>query len=120
MLKYPTMTEKHKDISLRNIEYYGMFETFDKLYIQSQNNVVFDDLMSLITSDENIRLAYRNIKNNNGSLTCGVDKKTIDFIKNMKLIDFVKLIKTKFNNYQPQDIRRIYILKSNGKQRPNN
>lgn len=50
------MTEKHKDISLRNIEYYGMFETFDKLYIQSQNNVVFDDLMSLITSDTNINL----------------------------------------------------------------
>lgn len=112
------MTEKHKDISLRNIEYYGMFETFDKLYIQSQNNVVFDDLISLITSDENIRLAYRNIKNNNGSFTCGVDKKTIDFVKNMKLKDFVKLIRNKFYNYQPQDIRRIYILKSNGKQRP--
>ena len=112
------MTEKHKDISLRNIEYYGMFETFDKLYIQSQNDVVFDDLMPLITSDENIRLAYRNIKNNNGSLTYGVDKKTIDFVKNMKLRDFIELIKNKFGNYQPQDIRRIYIPKSNGKQRP--
>ena len=112
------MTEKHKNISLKNTEYYGMFETFDKLYIQSQNNVVFDDLMSLITSDENIRLAYRNIKNNKGSLTYGVDKKTIDFVKNMKLIDFLELIKNKFENYQPQDIRRIYILKSNGKQRP--
>ena len=101
------MTEKHKNISLKNTEYYGMFETFDKLYIQSQNNVVFDDLMSLITSDENIRLAYRNIKNNKGSLTYGVDKKTIDFVKNMKLIDFLELIKNKFENYQPQNIRRI-------------
>ena len=112
------MTGKYKDTSLRNIEYYGMFETIDKIYIKSQNNVVLDDLMSLITSDANIRLAYRNIKNNNGSHTCGVDKKTIDFVENMKLIDFVKLIRNKFYNYQPQEIRRIYIPKFNGKQRP--
>lgn len=118
MLKYPTMTVKHKDISLRSTEYYGMFETYDKLYEQSINDIVFDDLMFLITSQENIRLAYRNIKNNNGSLTCGVDKKTINYIKNMKLEDFIKLIQNKFKNYQPQDIRRIYIEKSNGKMRP--
>ena len=91
------MTEKHKDTSLRNIEYYGMFETFDKLYKQSENNIIFDDLMPLITSDTNIRLAYRNIKNNNGSLTCGVDKKTIKYIKKMKLESFVKLIRNKKN-----------------------
>ena len=112
------MTEKHKDTSLRNIEYYGMFETFDKLYKQSENNIIFDDLMPLITSDTNIRLAYRNIKNNNGSLTCGVDKKTIKYIKKMKLESFVKLIRNKMFNYQPQEIRRIYIPKANGKQRP--
>lgn len=112
------MTVKRKDISLRNIEYYGMFEIYDKLYEQSKNNIVFDDLMSLITRQDNIRLAYRNIKNNNGSLTCGVDKKTINCIKNMKLEDFIKLTQNKFENYQPQDIRRIYIAKTNGKMRP--
>jgi len=112
------MTEKQKDISLRNAEYYGMLEVFDKLYEQSKNNIIFDDLMPLITSEENIRLAYRNIKNNNGSLTCGVDKKTINYIRNMKLEDFIKLIQNKLKNYQPQDIRRICIPKSNGKTRP--
>lgn len=112
------MTGKHKDNSLRNIEYYGLFEMHDKLYRQSQENIVFDDLMPLIIRDENIRLAYRNIKTNNGSYTCGVDKKTIEYIKNMKLEKFVKLIKNKFENYQPQDVRRIYIPKPNGKKRP--
>ena len=112
------MTVKHKDISLRNIEYYGMFETYDKLYAQSMNDIIFDDLMPLITSQENIRLAYRSIKNNNGSLTCGVDKKTINYIKKMKLEDFISLIQNKFKNYQPQDIRRLYIPKANGKMRP--
>lgn len=112
------MTVKHKDISLRNVEYYCMFESYDKLYAQSMNDIIFDDLMLLITSQENIRLAYRSIKNNNGSLTCGVDKKTINYIKNMKLEDFINLIQNKFKNYQPQEIRRIYITKSNGKMRP--
>ena len=112
------MTGKQKDKSLRNLEYYGMFETVDKLYNQSKTEIIFDDLMPLITSEANIRLAYRNIKNNNGSLTCGVDKKTINFVKKMSLKEFIDLIQNKFKNYQPQEIRRIYIPKANGKMRP--
>lgn len=112
------MAGKHKDKSLRNLEYYDMLDIVDKLYKQSKNGVIFDDLIPLITSERNIRLAYRNIKNNHGSLTCGVDKKTIKFIKKMKLKDFIELVHNKFNNYQSQEIRRIYIPKSNGKMRP--
>lgn len=112
------MTDKHKDISLRNLEYLAMTDVADELYQQSKNNKNFDDLMSLITSEQNIRLAYRNIKSNHGSLTCGVDKKTIKFIKRMKLGKLVKLIQNNFDDYTPQDIRRIYIPKSNGKMRP--
>ena len=112
------MTKKCKDISLRNAEYYSMLETFDKLHRQSSNGIIFDDLMPLITSEENIRLAYRNIKNNNGSKTSGVDKKTISDIKNMKLDNFICLIQNKFKNYKADDIRRVYIPKSNGDKRP--
>lgn len=112
------MTEKHKDASLRNAEYYSMINNLDKLYNQSINEVIFDDLMPLIASENNIRLAYRNIKNNHGSRNCGVDKKTVKYIKNMKLKSFIKLIQNKLKNYQSQDIRRIYIPKSNGKKRP--
>ena len=112
------MAGKRKDTSLRNAEYYCMLDIFDKLYYQSKSDVVFDDLISLITSENNIRLAYRNIKNNHGSLTCGVDKKTIKFIKKMELNQFLILIKNRIKNYQPQEIRRIYIPKSNGKIRP--
>ena len=112
------MTDKLKDISLRNLEYLAMTDIADKLYRQSVNNRTFNDLMFLITSEENIRLAYRNIKNNNGSLTCGVDKKTIKFVKRMNLGEFINLIQSKFKDYSPQDIRRIYIPKSNGKMRP--
>ena len=37
----------------------------------------------IITSKQNIRLAYRNIKTNSGSTTAGVDGKTIKDIKKM-------------------------------------
>lgn len=112
------MAVKQKDDSLRNNEYYGMQPTFDKLYTQSKSNIVFDDLMPIIASESNTRLAYRNIKNNGGSLTSGVDKKTIKCVKDMKLKDFIKLIQNKMKNYQPQKIRRVEIPKSNGKTRP--
>ena len=112
------MTDVHKDDSLRNFEYYGMTSGLDKLYNQSLNNIVFDDLMSLIASEISIRLAYRTIKTNGGSHTGGVDKKTIKWISEMKLKCYIRLVQNRFKNYQPQDIRRTYIPKSNGKLRP--
>ena len=112
------MTGKQKDTSLRNAEYYDMIPTFDKLYNQSIHNITFDDLMPLITSENNIRLAYRNIKNNAGSLTSGIDRKTIMYIKKMNLKKFIRLIQDCFKNCQPKQIRRVMIPKSNGKERP--
>ena len=47
---------------LRHAEYYGMQGTFDELYQKSQNGEVFENLMDLILSRDNILLAYRNIK----------------------------------------------------------
>ena len=63
--------------SLRHSEYYDMQYTFDMLYKQSKDNVSFDNLMEIILSENNILLAYRNIKQNAGSLTPGTDKLTI-------------------------------------------
>lgn len=47
---------------IRHSEYYNLTEIFDKLYQESSNNKKFYNLMDLITSNENILLAYRNIK----------------------------------------------------------
>ena len=61
----PTLTSKKnalKKIKLRNAEYYDFQEVQDSLYQQSLKGVIFKDLMSTITSEENIRLAYRNIR----------------------------------------------------------
>ena len=50
--------------SIRNTEYYNMQNELDTLYNNSVKNAKFKNLMNLITSDKNILLAYRNIKNN--------------------------------------------------------
>lgn len=103
---------------LRNNEYYAIQHIFDKLYKESCENKKFTNLMEYITSKQNISLAFRNIKNNKGSLTPGTDKLDITFLKDMENNEFVKRIQSKFNNYQPKTIRRVEIPKGNGKTRP--
>ena len=66
-----------KKSKLRNAEYYDIQQEFDELYKKSKKNCKFTDLLSIITSEENIKLAYRNIKKNHGSKTAGTDGKTI-------------------------------------------
>lgn len=91
---------------------------FDNLYARSQNGEKFRDLMSTISNENNILLAYRNIKNNKGSKTPGSDGLNIGFFDEMSKEDFVKRIKDKLNNYQPKSVRRVEIPKDNGKVRP--
>lgn len=40
--------------NIRYSEYYGMQETFDRLYAESKDGKIFTDLMKIILSDENI------------------------------------------------------------------
>jgi hypothetical protein len=55
-----------KSQKLRNNEYYDTQGMFDELYQKSLDGNIFSNLMSLIRSDKNIKLAYRNTKNNGG------------------------------------------------------
>ncbi|AZV56022.1 hypothetical protein [Clostridium sp. AWRP] len=54
---------------LRNNEYYDIQKIFDELYRKSLSGKKFDNLLSLILNEQNILLAYRNIKKNKGSKT---------------------------------------------------
>ena len=47
-------------------EYYNMVEIQDELYRQGMMKKKFYHLMPIIASPQNIRLAYRNLKNNKG------------------------------------------------------
>jgi len=91
---------------------------FDSLYAQSANGQNFYGLLDLMQSDDNIRLAYRNIKRNTGSKTAGDDGLTIEDINRLSVSEVVSTIQRMFEYYTPQAVRRVFIPKANGKTRP--
>lgn len=103
---------------LRNNEYYVMQEIFDELFEKSIKNKKFKDLMKYISSENNILLAYRNIKNNKGSSTTGTDGLDINYLKEMEKRKYVERIQNKFINYTPKSVRRVEIPKQDGRKRP--
>lgn len=74
--------------------------------------------MEHITNENNILLAYRNIKKNKGSKTSGTDKKNIENLTGSKKEEFIKSIQNKFSNYTPKSVKRVEIPKQDGKLRP--
>ena len=107
-----------KKSKLRNAEYYSMQSTFDMLYDQSKKGSNFKNLMGIISSSENIKLAYRNIKRNTGSKTAGVDGRTIAHVSKLTEEQFVHYVRNKLQDYKPKAVRRVEIPKPNGKTRP--
>ncbi|XZF78084.1 group II intron reverse transcriptase/maturase [Bacillus sp. AL-1R] len=91
---------------------------FDILYAQSVSGHHFYDLTELMCSEDNIRLAYRNIKRNTGSKTAGTDKLTIDDIIHLSVTEVIEKVQTMFMCYEPQTVRRVFIPKGKGKTRP--
>lgn len=113
-----TSTKRKKKQRLRNSEYYNFQSTLDELYQQAQNNSHFSNLMPLITSKQNVLLAYRNIKKNSGSRTSGSNQSTIIDIGNTNPKELVPYVKGRLDNFAPHSVRRVEIEKDNGKKRP--
>ena len=103
---------------LRHLEYYDLQRTFDELYEKSQKGHKFSNLFEIIASDENIKLAYRNIKRNKGSKTAGVDGLTIKNVKKLSKEKFLEIIKKKLAWYSPKAVKRVEIPKLDGRKRP--
>ena len=110
---------RHKDKdkkkqTLRNNEYYDMQPVLDRLYKQSSEGKTFGKLLDIITSKNNILLAYRNIKGNKGSRTSGVDKVNIEGVKASDTNMLVDKIQKMFVNYTPGRVKRVEIPKEDG------
>lgn len=112
------VTRKKKKQSLRNNEYYNTQAMFDDLYDCSMKGQNFKNLYNLIVSDENIKLAYRNIKTNKGSNTKGTNDTTIKELAETNIDEFVNFVRETLENYHPQPVKRVMIPKANGKVRP--
>ena len=98
-----------------------MQELFDELYAKSLNGEIFTNLMDFILKDENILLAYRNVKTNGGSETPGTDGLSIKDIAKLKpqeVVEKVKYLLTNKRGYKPRSVRRKEIPKPNGSMRP--
>lgn len=113
-----TDTKQKKNSKLRHAEYYDMQATLDKLFQDSKARKPFTNLMELIDSDDNIKLAYRNIKRNNGSTTAGMDRKTILDIEKLSEDEYLRIMHAKFRWYQPKAVKRVEIPKPDGRMRP--
>jgi group II intron reverse transcriptase/maturase len=109
------MLKKQK---LRNNEYYNIQSVFDKLYEQSKNGKNFTKLYDIIISEENILLAYRNIKKNKGSKTGGTNKRNIVDIGNKEPQKLINYVRSRLGDFKPHSIRRIEIDKEDGNKRP--
>lgn len=103
---------------LRNNEYFGLQTAFDNPYEESKSGRYFIDLYQLIISEENILLAFRNLKSNTGSKTKGANGHTIKHLNKMNADKLVKPIRRRLEDYAPHTVRRLFIPKPNGKMRP--
>ena len=110
----PEITKRKKKKTLRHNEYYNMQDTYDKLYADSKNNKIFKNLLEIILDDKNIELAYRNIKNNTGSTTRGVNGHTIEYIADWTTEKYTAYVKNRLRMYTPHKVRRIEIPKEDG------
>jgi len=117
---YADLKKSLKKQKLRNNEYYDMQDIFDDLHEKACRNYKFHDLMQIISGEDNILLAYRNIKKNKGSKTKGTDGRTIEHYKDLPEEMFVKYFQNKLANYHPKSVRRVEIPKDYqpGKTRP--
>ena len=88
---------------------------YNDLYERAQSGEHFTDLMPLVLNEENILLAYRNIKSNTGSNTAGTDKLSIADISKLTPEEIVAKVRyivsgTK-RGYRPKPVRLYWSSK---------
>ena len=62
---------------IKNVDFHNITTTFDNLYKDSKSNKIFTKLVDLISSESNILLAYKNIKE---SISESMQEKILDFL----------------------------------------
>jgi group II intron reverse transcriptase/maturase len=97
------------------VEAEGRREGSGELYKQKEEQQV--ELIDRILDDENIKAAIRAVQQNQGAP--GIDRMPVGMLKTY-FAEHGEEIKERIRakKYQPQPVRRVYIPKANGKQRP--
>lgn len=79
-------------------------------------NWVNEDIFRLVSSPQLAVLAYERIKSKAGNMTAGEDNVTLDEISLQAIKDICASVRDE--SYCPKPVRRKFIPKANGKQRP--
>ena len=93
-------------------------QTLDFLYASSKQGKAFTGLLEAMVSEVTIVTAIHNIKSNKGAKTHGVDKIKMDKYLQMPKEEVIEIVQRSMKHYRPKPARRVYIKKSNGKERP--
>ena len=80
-----------------------MTDTFTDLHQRAKNKETFHYLYDIITSRNNILLAYRIIKSNKGSKTPGTDGKTILDIEKFTENELIEEIQRQLKELSPEE-----------------
>lgn len=107
-----------KNENLRYNEYYGLQDDLDNLYKRSQQNKIFYTIYDKIIDENNIMKAFRTIKRNHGSKTKGCNGHNINYLENFTKEGLIKMVRKRLKDYKPEPVKRRFIPKPNGKQRP--
>jgi len=92
----------------------ALLTTLSKMALKPE--VTFDKLFQKLYNVELWLLAYQRIAPKPGNMTAGIDGKTIDGAGLQLIRDAIADLKA--SRYKPLPVRRVYIPKPNGKQRP--
>jgi group II intron reverse transcriptase/maturase len=97
------------------VEAEGRRGSFQKFYKQKEEQQV--ELIEWILSERNLKAAIRSVKGNKGA--AGIDEMTVEELDEyfQKHGEDIKA-QIRGKKYKPQPVRRVYIPKANGKQRP--
>lgn len=100
-----------------------IIKTQRSLAIKAEHNPThqFDHLFRLICREEWIQAALLAVLSNKGAKTAGVDGVTKKALSSQTAqAEFVEELRAelRLKRYRPMPVRRVYIPKSNGKQRP--
>jgi group II intron reverse transcriptase/maturase len=78
--------------------------------------VRFDKLFQKLYNTDLWLMAYESIASKPGNMTKGIDERTVDGMGMERVKAVIADLKT--SRYKPSPVRRIYVKKANGKQRP--
>lgn len=95
-----------------------MIHVFDNLYIRATQNQNFNNLIKIITSTNNILLAFRELKTKVGSKIPGCDGLTIKDLETLSNDEFLYEVRKRFSHYRPRKVRRTVIPHVTGRERP--